>query len=125
MPRRVLLGLAALIGALAIAQSGTAASAGPAAAHRADRDQVKALRMTIDWLTTYSEDLWVGVELPGECRTLADGRRSCPIAISLRAWTHGELAPWRCQATALLPAPRSTDPPLRMSGHCRQLPAPS
>jgi hypothetical protein len=122
MPRPVLLGLAAIIGALAFAQLGSTASA---ATHRADRDQVKAMRLTVDWLATYPEDLWLGVELPGPCRALPSGRRACPIAISLRAWTRGELAPWRCDAQILLPPLGSTTRARRTSARCHELAEPA
>jgi hypothetical protein len=118
MPRPVLLCLATLVGALAFAQ---AASAGPAELHRADRDQVKALRLTVDWLTTYPELLWVGVEMPGRCEALPSGRRACPVAISLLAWTRGKLAPWRCDAQILLPAPGRTARARRTSARCHPL----
>jgi hypothetical protein len=121
MPRPVLLGLATLAGAVAFAQ---AAAAGPAVSHRTDRDQVKALRMTVDWLTTYPEPLWVGVEMPGRCEPLADGRRACPVAINLLSWTRGELAPWRCDAEVLLPAPRSSARARRTSADCDPLAGP-
>jgi hypothetical protein len=115
MPCRVLLGLATLAGALALAQ---AAAAGPAGPHRADRDQVEALRMAVDWLTTYPEPLWVGVALPGRCEELPSGRRACPVSIDLLAWTRGELAPWRGNAHVLLPAPGSSARARRTSADC-------
>ena len=136
MPRPVLLGLAATVGALALAPSGSAAPAGTTTAHRAGgaehaltaaaglravRDQAKALNATVDWLVTYPEDLWVGVEMPGPCRSLSAARRACPVAISIRAWTAGRLAPWRCEAQAVLPAPHSAWKARRTSARCHQL----
>jgi hypothetical protein len=121
MPRPVLLCLATVAGALAFAQS---ASAQPAESQRADRDQVQALRLTVDWLTDYPEPLWVGVEMPGRCEALPSGRRACPVAISLLAWTRGELAPWRCDAQALLPASGSAARPRRTSARCHPRPKP-
>jgi hypothetical protein len=118
MPRPLALGLAATIAALAFAQSGVAASPDRAPAYRADRDQVKALRMTVDWLAIYSPHLWIGVEMPGPCQPLPGGGRACPIAIDLRAWTRGELAPWRCDAQVLLPPPGSATPARRTSARC-------
>jgi hypothetical protein len=119
MPRRLLLGLAMLAGTLGFAHSATV---GAAASSRAD--QVKALRMTVGWLATYPEPLWVGVEMPGRCDSLPSGRRACPIAITLLAWTRGELAPWRCAAHALLPAPGSRAHARRTSADCHPLAAP-
>jgi hypothetical protein len=125
MPRPVLLGLAATISAMVLAQPGSAASGESGAPDRTDRDQVKALRLTVDWLATYPEELWVGVDMPGRCRTLPGGTRTCPVAISLRAWTGGELAPWRCEAEVLLPPARSTKPARRTNARCNQLPDPA
>jgi hypothetical protein len=121
MARPVLLALATLVGALAFAQAATTAAA---TSDRADRDQVTALRMTVDWLTTYPEPLWVGVEMPGRCEPLASGRRACPVAIDLLAWTGGRLAPWRCDARVLLPAPASSARARRTSAHCHPLTEP-
>jgi hypothetical protein len=112
MPRPVVMSLLATIGALVGAQPGSAAPA------HAGRDEARALRATADWLATYPPHLWVGLELPRPCRPLPDGRRACPIAITLRAWTHGELAPWRCNAELLLPPPRSRAAARRTSARC-------
>jgi hypothetical protein len=119
--RRPVLVLATIVFALGITQ---AASAAPAESRRVDRDHVKALRLTVDWLAAYPEPLWVGVEMPGRCQPLVDGRRACPIAISLLAWTRGELVPWRCDAQALLPAPGSTARARRSSARCHPLAEP-
>jgi hypothetical protein len=118
MARPLLLGLALLAGALALAQSTAAGAAGP---HRGDRDQVTALRMTVDWLATYPEPLWVGVGMPGPCDRLPSGRRACPVSISLLAWTRAELTPWRCDADVLLPAPSSPARARRTSADCHPL----
>jgi hypothetical protein len=121
MPHPVLLGLATLAGALCMTHG---AAAAPTGSQRADRDQVKALRMAVDWLTTYPEPLWVGVAMPGRCEELGSGRRACPVSIDLLAWTRGELAPWRCDAHVLLPAPGSTARARRTSADCHPVPAP-
>ena len=121
MPRPVLAVLAAVIAALAFAPLGSSAATGSGSAQRTDSDRAAALRLTADWLAAYPEHLWVGVELPGDCRTLPDGRRRCPIAISLRAWTHGSFAPWRCEARAVLPPPQATSAPRHTSARCHEL----
>jgi hypothetical protein len=119
-----LLALATSMVALAFAYfTATASPATGAPGDRAQRDQVQALRMTGDWLGTYPAELWIGAGLPGRCVTLDDGRRECPISITLRAWTGGELAPWRCDAAVMLPARGGHGPAHRESAHCRQLDA--
>jgi hypothetical protein len=74
-------------------------------------------------MTIYPAGLWIAVELPQPCRALPAGRRICPIAIQLLAWTHGVLTPWRCAAHALLPAPQSRSKARvrRTSAHCAPL----
>ena len=75
------------------------------------RDQAVALRVTTNWIAIYPARLWIAVELPQPCRALPSGRRICPIAIRLLAWTDGVLAPWRCvahefsQPVSRVPAP--------------------
>ena len=71
------------------------------------RDQAVALQLTTSWIAIYPARLWIAVELPQPCRTLPSGRRMCPIAIRLLAWTDGVLAPWRCLAHAVLPPRQS------------------
>lgn len=71
------------------------------------RDQAAALQVTTDWIANYPARLWIAVELPRACRALPSGRRICPIAIRLLAWTDGVLAPWRCAAHVVLPARQS------------------
>ena len=101
-----------------------AAPAGASAAPLDHQDQAAALRATTGWLAIYSPRVWIGVELPGRCRPLPRGRRRCPIAIRLLAWTGGALAPWRCVAQAVLPAApsRAGDSVRRTSAHCTPLP---
>lgn len=94
------------------------AFAAPAAASpREQRDQAVALQVTTDWMASYPAGLWIAVELPRPCRALPSGRRTCPIAIRLLAWTDGVLAPWRCAAHAVLPA-RSKARARRTSADC-------
>jgi hypothetical protein len=83
------------------------APATPAAAGTGHRDQAAALRATAAWLAIYPPDLWIAPELPQPCRELPSGKRTCRIAIRLLAWTGGALAPWRCVARAVIPAPKS------------------
>ena len=87
------------------------------------RDQAVALQVTTNWIAIYPTRLWIAVELPGPCRVLPGGRRTCPIAIRLLAWTDGVLAPWRCAAHAVLPArqSRSRARPRRTSSRCAPL----
>jgi hypothetical protein len=112
MPRVVLMALPALIGALLCAQPALAAPL------HGGRDEAQALRLTAAWLATYPPHLWLGIELPGDCRPAPHGRRACPVAITLRAWTHGELAPWRCRAEVLLPPQGSRAAARRTSARC-------
>ena len=84
-----------------------AAPGGASAAPLDHRDQAAALRATTGWLAIYRPGVWIGAELPGPCRALPSGERRCPIAIRLLAWTNGALAPWRCAAQAVLPAPQA------------------
>jgi hypothetical protein len=124
MSRPPLLALAASMVALTFAYfTALASPAARTTGEREQRDQVKALSMTVDWLGTYPADRWIGAELPEHCAKLADGRRECPIAITLRVWTGGELAPWRCDADVVLPAPRADGRARRGEAHCRQLDA--
>ena len=88
------------------------------AARPARDDQVAALRSATRWLALYPPPLWVGVEPPGACRALPSGRRSCPVAITLRVWSAGRLDPWRCAAHVLLPAPGRGGTPHRTSADC-------
>ena len=99
---------------LALASAGQSASRGTTP----QGDKRAALRMTSDWLATYPARVWGGVALPGDCRTLAGGRRACPIAIVLRAWTQGRRLPWRCEARAILPAAGDSAAPRRTSARC-------
>jgi hypothetical protein len=109
---------------LALVLLALAAPAGARAGPRDHRDQAAALRATTSWLAIYSPRVWIGVELPGRCRALPSGSRSCPIAIRLLAWTAGALTPWRCVAQAVLPAPtsRAEHSVRRTSAHCTPLP---
>jgi hypothetical protein len=88
-------------------------------------DQVAALRATTRWLALYPPDLWLGVESPGECRRLPSGRRSCPIAITIKAWSADRLDSWRCAAHVLLPAPGHGGAQHRTSADCRPAPTAS
>lgn len=87
------------------------------------RDQALALRATTRWLAVYPPRLWLAAELPGPCRALPSGERTCPIAIRLLAWTNGALASWRCAAQAVLPAPnsRAEERRRRTSARCTPL----
>ena len=87
------------------------------------RDQAVALQVTTNWIAIYPARLWIAVELPQPCRALPSGRRICPIAIRLLAWTDGVLAPWRCAAHAVLPArqSRSRARARRTSSRCAPL----
>jgi hypothetical protein len=119
-----LLALAASMVALAFAYFTSVAT--PATRTTADRDhqdQAKALRMTADWLGTYPDRLWIGVALPEPCVAQNDGSRSCPISISFRAWSHGALAPFRCDARVVLPSPGEDRPARRTSARCHELEA--
>lgn len=77
--------------------------------------------MTADWLGTYRERLWIGVDLPDPCAPQGDGTRRCPVSITFRAWFHGRLAPFRCEADVVLPAPHSDAAARRTSAHCHAL----
>ena len=101
------------------------APTGARAAPPDHRDQAAALRATAAWLAIYPPGLWIAAELPGQCRPLPSGERTCPIAIRLLAWTDGEPAPWRCAAQAVLRAPRSRSRhrARRTSARCTPLPA--
>jgi hypothetical protein len=114
MPLRIpcAIALAAVLGFACTAP----AHAGPARSAR--DDQVAALRSATRRLALYPPPLWVGVEPPGTCRALPSGRRSCPIAITLRVWGAGGLEPWRCAAHVLLPAPGRGGEPHRTSADC-------
>lgn len=118
MTLRVLLTLALAVPALAVAAPATASPGSPE-----QRDQAVALQVTTDWMAIYPARLWIAVELPRPCRALPRGRRTCPIAIRLLAWTDGVLAPWRCTAHAVLPARRSRARAdvRRTSAHCAPL----
>jgi hypothetical protein len=87
------------------------------------REQAVALQVTTNWMAIYPAGLWIAVELPQPCRALPSGRRICPIAIRLLAWTDGVPAPWRCTAHAVLPAPqaRSKARVRRTSARCASL----
>ena len=87
------------------------------------RDQAAALRATAAWLAIYPPGHWIAPELPQPCRKLPSGKRTCRIAIRLLAWTGGALAPWRCVARAVLPAPKSQSRHRvrRTSAHCAPL----
>jgi hypothetical protein len=100
----------------------SAAPAGAGVAPPQQRDQAAALRASAAWLAVYPGGVWLGVELPQRCRTLPSGRRMCPIAIRLLAWTGDRLAPWRCAAHVLLPAPGTRAPVRRSSADCSPLP---
>jgi hypothetical protein len=99
------------------------AHAAPAPSTR--EDQIAALRATTRWLALYPPELWLGVEPPGTCRHLPSGRRSCPIAIAIRAWSADRLDPWRCAAHVLLPAPGHGGAPRRTSADCAPAPTAS
>ena len=99
---RILLTLTLTLKLLACAAPATA-TARPSQ----QRDQAVALHVSTNWMAIYPAHLWIAVELPQPCRAVPSGRRICPIAIQLRAWTDGALAPWRCSAYAVLPAPQS------------------
>ena len=99
---RILLVLTVTLPLLALATPATGSPRPPR-----QRDQAVALRVTTDWIAIYPARLWIAVELPRPCLALPSGRRTCPIAIRLLAWTDGVLAPWRCVAHAVLPARRS------------------
>jgi hypothetical protein len=114
MPLRTCCAIA-LAAALAFACAGPA-HAGPAPSTGAD--QVAALRAATRWLAIYPPPLWLGVEPPGTCRRLPSGRRSCPIAITLRVWSADRLLPWRCAAHVMLPAPGRRGAPHRTSADC-------
>jgi len=115
---RILLTLALMLPLLAFAAPAT-----PSVRPSQQRDQAVALHVSTNWMAIYPARLWIAVELPQPCRALPSGRRTCPIAIQLRAWTDGALAPWRCSAHAVLPAPqsRSTARSRRTSADCAPL----
>jgi hypothetical protein len=107
--------------AIALAAALGLACAAPAhaePARSARDDQVAALRAATSWLALDPPELWVGIEPPGACRRLPSGRRSCPIAITLRVWSADRLDPWRCAAHVLLPAPGRDGVPRRTSADC-------
>ena len=116
--KRILLGLALTLPLLALASPTTAS---PRLSQQ--RDQAVALQLTADWIATYPARLWIAVELPHPCRALPSGRRICPSAIRLLAWTDGVLAPWRCVAHAVLPArqSRTSSRGRRTSSRCTAL----
>ena len=99
---RILLALTLTLLLLAFAAPATVSPRPPQ-----QRDQAVALQVTTNWIAIYPARLWIAVELPQPCRALPSGRRICPIAIRLLAWTGGVLAPWRCAAHAVLPARQS------------------
>ena len=104
---------------LALASAGQSASR----ATSPQRDQRAALRLTADWLASYPSRVWGGVALPGDCRAVGGGRRACPIAIVLRAWTQGQRLPWRCEARAILPAAGDGAAPRRTNARCHPVDA--
>jgi hypothetical protein len=117
---RVLLTLALTLTLPLLAYAGPAtASPGPPQ----QREHAVALQVTTNWIAIYPADLWIAVELPQPCRALPSGRRICPIAIRLLAWTDGVPAPWRCAAHAVLPSPhaRAKARVRRTSAHCAPL----
>ena len=120
-------GLLALVGytaAVAFLLALLAASDSSAHSVRAERDQQRALRQTVAWLSLYPHHVWVGADLPGDCERLRDGRRSCPIAIRLRVHTSAGPEAWRCAAHVVLPASPTKGPAHRTSARCVALPAP-
>ena len=120
-------GLLALVGytaAVALLLALPSASDASATSPGAARDQQRALRQTVAWLSVYPQRFWLGVDLPGDCERLADGRRSCPIAIRLRVHTSAGYEAWRCAARAVLSASRKQAAAHRTSAHCVALQAP-
>lgn len=130
-PLIVLCALAAAICALGFASAAHAGQRAASPRHVAatrttpQRDRAAALRASADWLAAYPVRSWGAVELPAPCAPLTGGRRSCPIAIVLRAWTGGRRVPWRCDARLVLPAPGGTGRPRRTSADCVRTAAPA